>query len=144
MRDPQFYLSAAALSAGLAGGVAWAITPAVRELALRCGAAHAPRARDVHQHPVPRWGGLAIYAAFVVALVVAALAIHFGFHHHIGARTLRQGIGLVLAGGILSAVGALDDRYELSAGKQMLAQLACAALVMYFGVVIEFVSNPAG
>ncbi len=144
MRDPALYLGAGAVSAGLAAWLAWIFTPRVRELALRCGVAHAPRARDVHREPVPRWGGLAIFAAFVLSLVVAALAVHFLAGRAIMPRTLYAGIGVLLAGAILSAVGAVDDRYDLSAGKQILVQIACAALVMAFGVRIEFVTNPFG
>jgi UDP-GlcNAc:undecaprenyl-phosphate GlcNAc-1-phosphate transferase len=53
-----------------------------------------------------------------------------------------QGAGLVLGGLILSIVGAIDDRWELSAGKQIIVQVACAALVVPFGVEIRFLSNP--
>lgn len=144
MRDPSFYLGAAALGAGIAGWLSWLFTPRVRELALRCGAAHAPRARDVHREPIPRWGGLAIFAAFVLALVFGALLVQFFFGRRIEPRTWMQGAGLVLAGTVLSIVGAIDDRYDLSAGKQILVQMACAALVVPFGVEIRFLSNPVG
>src|SRR5437016_1668209 len=102
MRDPSFYLAAAICSVGVATWLAAIFTPAVRDLAMRCGAAHAPRARDVHREPIPRWGGLAIYAAFVLTLVIGALVIHFGFGLPIAGRTLKAGIALVLAGGALS------------------------------------------
>jgi UDP-GlcNAc:undecaprenyl-phosphate GlcNAc-1-phosphate transferase len=132
------------LGAGIAGWLSWLFTPRVRALALQCGAAHAPRARDVHQEPVPRWGGLAIFAAFVLALVGGALLVQFIFHRPIMEQTWKQGAGLVLAGCILSLVGAIDDRWELSAGKQIIVQIACAALVVPFGVEIRFLSNPFG
>jgi UDP-GlcNAc:undecaprenyl-phosphate GlcNAc-1-phosphate transferase len=142
MRDPSLYLSAGAVALALAAGLACLLTPWVRALALRCGAAHAPRARDVHQEPIPRWGGIAIYASFLLALVLAALVVHFYFDRPIVERTLRQGIGLAIAGAILTITGAVDDRWELSAGKQLLIQLLCALLVIPFGVRIEFVTNP--
>ena len=142
MTVPTLYLSAAAGSAALAALIAYLLTPWVRRLALRGGAAHAPRDRDVHQEPIPRWGGLAVFTAFVVALVAGVLILQFGFHRPVGERTLRAGIGLVLAGTLLSAVGAADDRWDLSASKQMAVQLLCALLVLPFGVVIQFVTNP--
>jgi len=144
MRDPNFYLAAAALAAGLAAALAWLLTPGVRRLALRCGAAPAPRARDVHQEPVARWGGIAIYLAFALSLVVGALVVHFWFKRWIQLPTLQAGIGLVLAGTILTVVGAVDDRYELSAGKQIVVQFFCALLVLPFGVMVRYVSNPFG
>src|SRR3954453_10200700 len=116
MHDTAFYLGAAAGSGILPAWLAWLTTPVVRRLALKYGAAHAPRARDVHREPGARWGGLAIYAGFLVSLVVAALVVHFVLHRPIAERTLRVGVGLVLSGAILSVVGAVDDRYDLSAG----------------------------
>ncbi len=144
MRDPSFYLGAATISAVLAAWLSYVFTPFARRAGLRYGAAPAPRARDVHREPIPRWGGLAIYAAFVLSLVVGALVVHFGFGRPIGGGTLRAGLALVLAGGILSVVGAIDDRYDLSAGKQMIAQVLCAAMVVQCGVKIQFISNPLG
>lgn len=144
MRDPLFYLGAAATSAGLAAWLAWIFTPWVRTLAIRFGAAHAPRARDVHEEPVPRWGGLAIYAAFILSIVIAALVVHFILHKPILERTVRAGVGLALAGTLLTIVGAIDDRWELSAAKQIVVQFICALLVLAFGVEIRFVTNPFG
>lgn len=144
MTDPLFYLVAAALSAGLAAGLSGLATPLVRKLAFRCGAAHAPRSRDVHREPIPRWGGLAIFVAFAVTLVIGALLIHFVFDRPVAMRSVQAGIGVFLAGLILSIVGAIDDRWELSALKQILVQLFCALLVMQFGVQINFISNPFG
>lgn len=132
------------MGAGFAAWLSWLFTPWVRKLALQHGAAPPPRARDVHREPVARWGGLAIYAAFVLSLVVAALLVHFVFQRPIQLDTLKAGVGLVLAGTILSVVGAIDDKWELSAGKQIIVQFLCALLVMAFGVEIRFVSNPLG
>lgn len=144
MHDTSYYLGGAAGCAALAAWLAYLATPVVRRLALRYGAAHAPRARDVHREPVPRWGGLAIYVAFVLSLVAGALVVHYVFHQEIARRTVMQGVGLVLAGTILSVVGAIDDRWELSAARQIVVQAACALLVIPFGVVIRFVTNPFG
>lgn len=144
MRDPLFYLGTAAISTVLAAWFSAVLTPHVRSLALRCGAAHAPRARDVHREPIPRWGGLAIFAAFVGTLILSLALMHFVFHRPVAISTLKAGLGLVLSGGILTAVGAVDDRWELSAGKQILVQIACALLIVPFGIVIRFVSNPFG
>ena len=144
MRYPLFYLGAGALSAGLAAALCALLTPCVLRLALRLGAAHAPRERDVHVEPIPRWGGIAIFAAFSLTLLLTALVVHFVAHRHIADRTLQAGIGVVLAGVILTVVGAIDDRRELSAGKQLLAQLFCAWLVTRFGIRIDFITNPFG
>ena len=132
------------MGAGFAAWLAWLFTPWVRTLALKCGAAPPPRARDVHREPVARWGGLAIYFAFVISLVIAALVVHFVFQRPVQFNTLKGGVGVLLAGSILTLVGAIDDKWELSAGKQIIVQFFCAVIVVLFGVEIRFVSNPFG
>ena len=142
MSGPSLYILTAAISAAAAALLGLAFTPWIRALALKKGAAHAPRGRDIHQEPIPRWGGLAVFAAFVISLVVGALILQFVFHRPVGEKTMRLGLGLVLAGTILSVVGAIDDRHDLSASKQMAVQLLCALIVLPFGVVIGGVTNP--
>ena len=53
----------------IAAGVALLITPGVIFLAAKTGAMDAPDARKVHKKPIPRIGGLGIYAAFMVAML---------------------------------------------------------------------------
>jgi UDP-GlcNAc:undecaprenyl-phosphate GlcNAc-1-phosphate transferase len=135
-------LAAALFSAGLATCFAWFLTPAVRTLALRLNAAQEPRARDVHLEPVPRLGGLAIYLAFAGALLIAVLLTHFVFGKPIWEKSLKPGIGVVLAGTLLSLLGFVDDVRELSPGKQLVLQIACVSVALLFGVRIEVLSNP--
>src|SRR5438067_5574753 len=114
--DRSFYLAAALLCAAVAAWFSWLLTPLVRLLALRTGAVQQPRSRDVHVSPVPKLGGLAIYVSFLAALLIGALAMHFEAHKLLAGPALRKGIGVVLAGSLLSLLGAVDDRRELSAG----------------------------
>src|SRR5205085_1335422 len=106
------------------------------------GAAHAPRARDIHSEPVPRWGGVAIYLAFVLALAVSLGVVEHWFGRLVGWPTLVAGFGVFLGGTLLSVMGAWDDLHEMSAGKQIIVQILCALLVTRFGVKIEFLTDP--
>lgn len=142
MPSGSFYLVAATGAALLAALLAGLLTPMVQRAALRYGAAHEPRARDIHTRPVARWGGLAIYGAFAITVLVAVLVVEFLFHRHIQWHTIRAGMGLFLAGTLISLVGALDDLKDLSPSKQIAAQIACALLVIPFGVRIDFLSDP--
>jgi UDP-GlcNAc:undecaprenyl-phosphate GlcNAc-1-phosphate transferase len=137
-----FDLMAAMAAAGLAALVSFLLTPIVQRAAHRYGAAHAPRARDIHTNPVARWGGLAIYVAFCVTLLIAVLIVHLWFDRPILANTIRQGAGLLVAGTILSILGALDDVFDLSPAKQFVVQLFCAWLVTQFGVRIDVLTDP--
>jgi UDP-GlcNAc:undecaprenyl-phosphate GlcNAc-1-phosphate transferase len=136
------YLMLAVGAAAVAAATSYLLTPIVRQLALRYGAAHQPRARDLHIRPVARWGGLAIYAAFLLGLLVSLAWVTRGPGGEIPARTVKAGVGLLLGGTVLSIIGAVDDRYELSPRRQFAAQILCAAMVIPFGVLIDVVSNP--
>src|SRR5260370_11534555 len=48
------------------------LTPLVRRLAIRVGAIHEARDRDVHVVPIPRLGGLAMYGGLAVGLFGAS------------------------------------------------------------------------
>src|SRR5215211_962020 len=90
----MFYLMAAVGAAGIAALVSFILTPMVQQAALRHGVAHQPRARDLHTRPVARWGGLAIYAAFAMAALVALVVVHWWFAAEIPWRTLKVGLGV--------------------------------------------------
>lgn len=53
--------------------VAWLSTPIVIRLGHRLGAVDRPNARKVHASPIPRIGGIAVFAGFVVGLGYAEL-----------------------------------------------------------------------
>src|SRR5207248_3031214 len=71
----------------------------VRALALRVGMVDLPGPRKVHHAPVPLLGGLPIYAAVVIAVLLAI---------HGPART--QLPGYLIAATLVAAVGMLDDQ----------------------------------
>ena len=50
------------LSLLVAAAVTYLVMPVVRALALRVGAVAGVRDRDVHDHAIPRWGGLGMFA----------------------------------------------------------------------------------
>ena len=65
---PLIYGIIAVICAAL---LAYAITPPVRVLAYKIGAIDVPAdGRRMHKKPIPRLGGLAIFAGFVIASVI--------------------------------------------------------------------------
>ena len=56
----------------LAAAVTFVSTPLVRVLARRVNAVTPLRDRDVHAVPTPRMGGIAMFAGFAVALLIAS------------------------------------------------------------------------
>ncbi len=117
-----------------------AITPLVMRLAARWGAVDRPRGR--HQHPLvmPKLGGLALATGFLLAVGVSFLL-------PVARNDAKEGerlVGLVIGSLVVLAVGIYDDRHELPAAPQFLAQLAAAAVVVFFGVLIVEPSTPFG
>jgi len=110
---------------------AYFLTPKVIELAIKAGALDAPDARKVHTRPIPRMGGLAIYAGFVLA-VLASMHVN----HEI--------MGLLLGGTVILIVGIIDDLKQLSAKVKLLGQIAAAVVLVLFDIRIEWITNPFG
>lgn len=119
--------------------VALLVTPLVILLARKTGALDAPNARKVHKKPIPRIGGLAIYAGFMAAIIF--VAVKFGFD----AESIKETVGLTLSGSLIVAVGLIDDYKNLPAKVKLLGQIiAAAVLVLIFDVRIDFVTDPFG
>ena len=115
----------------LAIAAVYVITPYVKDLAFRVGALDAPNARKVHKKPIPRMGGLAIYAGFVLA-VLASMRLSF------------EVVGLLVGGTLILVLGIVDDLKQLSARKKLLGQIAAAIVLLFFDIRIEWISNPFG
>jgi UDP-GlcNAc:undecaprenyl-phosphate GlcNAc-1-phosphate transferase len=115
------FLVAAALTA--------ASTPLAAALARRVGAVDKPKERGLHDRPMPRLGGLAIFAGVLVA---AALFVP--------ATVETRG---VLAGAAAATLlGALDDALELPAAPKLAGQALSAAIPVLSDVRVENVTLP--
>ena len=123
----------------IALGVALFITPGVMLLASRTGAMDKPDARKVHKKPIPRIGGLGIYAAFMIAvLILMALA-------DLSSELFFSVVGLLISGTLIVIVGAADDYCNLPAKVKLLGQIiAATVLVVIFDVRIDFITDPFG
>src|SRR6266480_3700218 len=71
----------------------------VRALALRVGMVDLPGPRKVHLTPIPLLGGLAMYAAVVIAVL-------FAFN----GPARAQIVGILIGATLVAGVGILDDR----------------------------------
>lgn len=105
-------------------------TPLVKKLAQRVGAMDIPgEKRRVHDHPIPRMGGLAIFAGFILAVLLFA---------DIDVQIRGILIGCV----IIAATGAADDIVSLSPWTKLVLQTAAALAAVLSGVRIEVLMNP--
>jgi UDP-GlcNAc:undecaprenyl-phosphate GlcNAc-1-phosphate transferase len=127
---------------GLAFLCSLALTPLVRSMALRLRALDLPNWRKVHDHPIPRLGGLSIVVSFALVLYQASRVDYFYFH-----PALMEDANLfwlIVAGTIMFLMGAVDDFRRLSAAVKFFIQVGAALLVAHTSYQIEVLSLPFG
>ncbi len=118
------------LTAALAATFCFLITPYVRKMAMRAGAYVDPRKRDIHTVITPRWGGLAMWAAMALTLLVVS---HLRL---VGKSFGHDTTGIFLAATFIMILGALDDRYDLDALTKFAGQALAAGILLLYGVQI--------
>lgn len=107
------------------------LTPLVKRLAFRIGAVDKPNYRKVHNHVMPRLGGLAIFIAFLIGIVVAQPTMD------------KSMIAILIGGFVIIVTGVLDDMLEISPKAKLIGQTVAAAIVIFFGgVEIDFINLP--
>lgn len=118
------------LAAAAAALVSFLTTPLVKTLAYKVGAIDVPKDnRRMHKEPIPRMGGLAIFLAFLLAVLVFA-------------DIDRQLRGILLGSVMIVVLGVMDDIMALKALPKLFVQIAAAGVAVYYGCVIQFISNP--
>jgi len=120
------------------------VTPIVRLVGRRLGIVAHPGGRHVHQGPIPRVGGVAIFAGFSAAVLVRLAGERvLGWAPALsGAGPLAYGVLAALA--LMFTVGLLDDVLDLRPGHKFLGQLVAAGLAYYAGARIDFIGDPIG
>lgn len=110
--------------------VALILTPVVRNLAFKMGAVDVPKdARRMHDHPIPRMGGLAIFFGFLLStLIFVPLDGNWR--------------GMLLGAVIIVILGIFDDIYDLPAKFKLVVQIVAALIAVFSGNIITYVSNP--
>jgi UDP-GlcNAc:undecaprenyl-phosphate GlcNAc-1-phosphate transferase len=118
--------------------VTFACTPIVRRVAFRVGALYQPSERTVHTKPMPTVGGAAMFVGFLVAMGVASQLPQF--------QEMFSGssepAGLILAAGVMFAVGALDDLREVSPPAKIAGQVLSGSILSLMGVSMLFFRVP--
>ncbi|MGC2375036.1 MAG: MraY family glycosyltransferase [Solirubrobacteraceae bacterium] len=117
-----------------AAAVAALLTPLTMRLATAVGAVDEPRERGLSSRATPLLGGLAIFAGVLVAML-AFLPAGYGSSHQLWN-------GVLIAAALITAVGALDDRFDLPPIAKLAGQIAAAVIVVHFGVVVKSITLP--
>ncbi len=142
----------------VAGGiglvVAYALTPLVERLATRFGVLAHPGGRHIHRAPIPRLGGIAIYLAFLIA-VLAGLPLERAIKITVDAHRIlvtipyapqydRPVIGVLLGATVITILGIIDDIRGVSPLEKLFGQLVAAVVALSFGVGMDVLTNPLG
>jgi UDP-N-acetylmuramyl pentapeptide phosphotransferase/UDP-N-acetylglucosamine-1-phosphate transferase len=109
------------------------LTPQVKNLAIRFGAVDRPDSRRVHKGVIPRLGGLAIFGAFMLAIVVT--------------HTSQWGIefvGFLVGAVLIVGLGVADDIWQIPARWKLLGQIVAASAVVLTGSQVQWLTNPFG
>lgn len=111
--------------------LALGVTPLARRAAIVLGILDQPASRKVHTSPVPLLGGVAIYVAFVAALVLFSDSLY-----------VTQVIGILLGATWVSFLGIWDDWRTLRPLVKLTGQFFAVAILILTGVQVEFLRNP--
>jgi len=136
-----------AILVAVAAVVTLLTTPLVRALSIRYGLVDEPSGRKVHDEPVPRIGGVAIYAGLAASIGFAVFAEAnldwtVGFLNQAGNRV---NLPMLFAGvTLVGLVGLIDDIWDLRPRYKLLGQILAALVVALAGLRIEFVGDPLG
>jgi UDP-GlcNAc:undecaprenyl-phosphate GlcNAc-1-phosphate transferase len=125
----------------VAAVVTYLLTPLVQRGAIRAGALKQPRERDIHTAPVPTLGGVAMYAGLAAGLFVADQIPQL---RNQAFNQTGMVPGLLLAGGLLVAIGIVDDRWGLSAIPKLAGQVAAGAILVATGTQLNWLPLPGG
>ncbi len=118
------------LALGVAMLVSFSSTPLVKKMAYKVGAIDVPKdGRRMHDHPIPRLGGLAIALAFLLTVFLFAEIDH-------------QMQGILLGAILILVLGILDDCLTLRAMPKLVIQILAATIVVAHGCTIRYLTNP--
>ncbi len=110
------------------------LTPVAAWLASRWGILDHPDQRlKRHAQPVPYLGGVAVYLAFMVALVTVKIWQH---------GTVIGVVGMLTGASMIMALGVVDDLRALSPAVKFLGQTAAAAVLVVCNMRLQFIADP--
>jgi len=109
---------------------ALAATPLARKVALRLGVVDQPEARKVHSRPMPMLGGVAIYGACVLALLILGDRFY-----------VREAVGIILGATFCSLLGLIDDRRGLGAWLKLVGQVTASLILVISGVQVRLFAS---
>ncbi|NLF39974.1 undecaprenyl/decaprenyl-phosphate alpha-N-acetylglucosaminyl 1-phosphate transferase [bacterium] len=123
-----------------AAGITYGLTIVLIKVMPRLGVMDLPDERKIHREPVPKLGGLALFAAIAVCLALACAISPMARHVLLQPRSIAVFAGLC----VMLGLGIYDDLFRASWLTKFVFQMVAAAIVIRQGVIIQKVTNPFG
>ncbi len=118
------------LAAASSAAISFFMTPPVKKFAEKVGAIDVPgEGRRIHDHPIPRMGGLAIFLGFVLSILAFV-------------DVTTPILGMLIGAVIIAVMGAVDDIINLNAWVKFGIQILAALVAIRSGIVFAVISNP--
>ncbi len=118
------------------------LTPLAGWLGRRWGLVDRPGGRRAHRGEIPRTGGIALFGAFTITLLLAFLLFRRWLPVSTDPDETTRLAGLLVGSTFAFAFGLLDDKRELSWRGQISVQLGCSAIAIVALIFIERINNP--
>lgn len=122
----------------VAAGVTYVAASLARRYAFRFNAVALVRDRDVHTKPVPYFGGVAMLAGLVAALILATNLPWLGRFELVQ----RDAWAVFLGALVICVVGVVDDLFELGAAAKFSGEVLAAGIVVLNGVKFYWIPLP--
>jgi len=111
--------------------LSFALTPLCIRMARKWNIVDRPNDRKVHFTDTPLLGGVAIFVAFLAALLIN------------GVFSIKLW-AILTASSLLFTLGIVDDVREISASVKLIVQIVCAVIVMGFGIILKVIPESLG
>jgi UDP-GlcNAc:undecaprenyl-phosphate/decaprenyl-phosphate GlcNAc-1-phosphate transferase len=112
-------------------GITLLLTPWVKRIALKANIIDKPNERKIHQTPIPRLGGIAIFLGCLLPLLfILPLS--------------KPLMGIFIGSSLIVLLGLMDDITDSPAWVKLLGQCIIALLTIKFGISIQIITNPFG
>ena len=116
---------------------AYLSTILAKKIAPSIGAIDKPNDIKIHNKPIPRLGGLAIYVAFLISIIFV-----YYFYERLNLAFLKNKmIGVFLGGTIVFIAGFIDDIKTMEALPKLIIQSIAALILFFFGIRMNLFPN---
>ncbi|MFQ6070825.1 MAG: hypothetical protein ACE5LC_09935 [Candidatus Aminicenantales bacterium] len=118
--------------------ISYLSTPIIRALSRRLRILDHPSDRKIHKTPVPLLGGIPVFIAFNLTILLGILLNH----EYLPQLSSSQWFSLLLAELIILGIGIYDDIKKVSPRTKFIFQLLAGSLLILFGFSITHITNP--